>query len=389
MPCTRSFWIAPLLNALLVVFVFAEESIEPVVRKFDRMLALESEPTTSAGVSVGDIDGDGHLDILLAKGRHWPEMNRVLLGNGRGEFSIRDIGGEPDRTYTAALADLNGNGTLDLVVSNDRPDRKLVYLNDGKGRFTELGVFGDPQWPTRYVTLADLNGDGFPDILAANRNNLRAPKLTPSFVCFNDGKGGFADCHPLPTPSSSIIVAADFDGDSAVDLFLPQRDGGRSLVLWNDSKGNFNESSQLGPEQSKTRVAAAADLNGDDLVDLIVGGEEGKGIEIYFNQGGRQFGMANPLSSNERVAYSVAIADLNRDGIQDVVVGYVEGKGAIFFGFGTGKDFAETSWNDGIGAVYGLVIADFNRDGWPDLVTARSGGLNAMWYNDPSHPKTN
>jgi len=362
---------------------FGDPPIDPVIRKFDRMLALESEPTTSASVSIGDIDGDGTLDILLAKGRHWPEANRILLGDGRGGFTTSKAVGDPDRTYSAALADLNGNGSLDLVVSNDRPDQKLVYLNDGKGHFNAIGTFGSPEWPTRYVTLADLNRNGFPDIITANRNGSRSNKHTPSYICFNDGQGGFSECRALPTESSTIIVAADLDGDGAIDLFLPHRDGGRSLVLWNDTKGEFDVSTQLGPEDSRTRVAAVADLNGDGLFDIVVGGQAGKGVEIYLNSGNRQFGMAIPLASAERVAYSVLVADMNRDGFNDIVVGYHEGRGSVFFSDGSGRNFIETAWNDGIGAVYGLAVGDFNRDGWPDIVTARSGGFNALWYSEP------
>ncbi len=362
--------------------VLAESPVRVTLRAFDRQLALETQPTTSASVSVGDVNGDGHLDILLAKGRHWPESNRILLGNGRGHFSASDVGGDADRTYSAALADLNGDGSVDLVVSNDRPDRKLIYFNDGSGRFTESGTFGDPEWPTRYVTLADLNGDGFPDIITANRNGSRSTGYTPSFVCFNDGKGGFGECSPLPTESSTIIVAADLDGDGAIDLFLPHRDGGLSKILWNDSKGGFSESTQLGPAESRTRLAAAADLDGDGLVDLVVGGPEGKGTVIYLNEGRRKFGTGIALSSPDRVAYSVAIADMNRDGALDLVIGYFEGRGSVFFGDGSGKTFVETAWNDGVGAVYGLAVGDFNGDDWPDIATARSGGLNAVWFSD-------
>src|SRR6185437_13393750 len=76
---------------------------------------------------------------------------------------------------------IDDDGHLDIVVSNDAPDRKLVCLNDGKGHFAEFGTFGDPKWSTRYVTLADLNGDGYPDIVAANRGDY------PDLV---DGKPG-------------------------------------------------------------------------------------------------------------------------------------------------------------------------------------------------------
>jgi hypothetical protein len=87
----------------------------------------------------------------------------VLLNHGSDGFIASNLGTGPDRTYSAALADVNRDGHLDIVVTNDAPDRKLVCLNHGKGHFTEAGTFGSPNWTTRYLTLADLNGDGYPD----------------------------------------------------------------------------------------------------------------------------------------------------------------------------------------------------------------------------------
>ena len=78
------------------------------------------------------------------------------------------------------------------------------------------------------MTLADLNGDSAPDIVAANRwADPKSP--TPSYVCFNDRQGHFPACQPLPTESATSIVAADFDGDGALDLSVSHRDGGQSV----------------------------------------------------------------------------------------------------------------------------------------------------------------
>ena len=117
---------------------------------FQQHTQLEETAETSANASLGDVDSDGDLDIVLAKGRHWPLVDFVLLNDGNGEFKQRrEVGGEADRTYAAALADLDGDGDLDLVVGNDRPDAKRVYRNDGAGHFAITGTFGQSDWPTR------------------------------------------------------------------------------------------------------------------------------------------------------------------------------------------------------------------------------------------------
>src|SRR5947209_14852010 len=126
-----------LLAACIVAALTMAQAPQPVKRSFERVVLLEDKGETSAGVNIGDLNGDGLLDIVLGKGRHWPLHSRVLLNDGKGGFSASNLGTAPARTYSAALADVDGDGHLDVVVSNDSPDRKLVYRNDGKGHFTE------------------------------------------------------------------------------------------------------------------------------------------------------------------------------------------------------------------------------------------------------------
>jgi hypothetical protein len=137
---------------------------------FDRELLLESTSETSANVSIGDLTGNGNLDIVLAKGRHWPLLSRILLNDGHGRFPVTHaLGDKPYRSYSAGVVDINGDGSMDVVVGNDAPDPKVIYLNDGKGNFSLGSTFGHSGWPTRNVAVADLNGDGLPDIVVANR----------------------------------------------------------------------------------------------------------------------------------------------------------------------------------------------------------------------------
>src|SRR4026207_1965447 len=97
-------------------------------RAFTTVILLEQTSETSANVSMGDLDGDGDLDLVLAKGRHDPLRDRVLLNDGNGGVVASDLGPAADRTYTAALADIDGDRDLDVLTSNDTPDQKLVYL---------------------------------------------------------------------------------------------------------------------------------------------------------------------------------------------------------------------------------------------------------------------
>ena len=351
-------------------------------RTFDRMLALEADSTTSAGVSLGDIDRDGDLDIVLARGRHWPVQDLVLRNDGRGRFTSAPLREEADRTYSAALADLDGDGDLDIVASNDRPDQKLVYRNDGNGRYTVAGTFGAPEWSTRYVTVADLNGDARPDLIVANRGGAASPGK-PSFVCLNDGAGAFPACSPLATSSATIIVASDLDRDGAIDLFVPHRDGGRSLVFWNDGTGRFAAAPDtVGPARSSVRAAAAADIDGDGVMDLLAG-DQSTGVYIMFGAGRRSFSSPVALPTRQMVPGAVAIVDLDRDGRADIVIGNDQLPGVVLFNQGGGKSpiFRNVPWGDGRGAVYAIAIGDLDGDGWPDIAAARSDAVNAVWFS--------
>lgn len=344
-------------------------SLEPV--------ALEPDGETSANASLGDLDGDGDLDILLAKGRHWPLRNRVLLNDGKGRFSASDLGDQPDRTYSSLLADLDRDGDLDVVVSNDSPDPKLFYLNNGQGRFSLAGEWGDADWNTRNAAIADLNGDGFLDVIAANRRSA-------SFFCINDGGKGFPRdrCVELPTESATSIVPGDFDGDGTIDLAVPHRDGGQSRVHFNDGRAAFRRSAAFGPAGSAARTAAAGDLNGDDRLDIVVG-DVREGTLVYLNAGEGAFEPGLEIGPPERVAYSIATGDMNGDGFLDVVVGYVEAPGAVLLNDGSGARFETLRFGDDEGAAYGIAVGDLDGDRRADIAVARSGASNIVFFCRP------
>lgn len=347
---------------------------------FERFVFLEDAAETTANASIGDLDGDHDPDIVLAKGRHWPLRDLVLLNNGQGGYDQRHpLGTEADRSYTAALADLDGDNDLDMVVGNDRPDPKRVYFNDGHGRFESGGTFGRPEWATRNVTLADLDGDKRPDIVVANRGG--PDNLSENFVCHNDGHGRFPSCNVFSTESATTIAAADIDGNGTIDLIVPHRDRGQSYLFLNNGTGRFAEKQPIGPPDAATRAVATGDLNGDGLPDLIMGDELRGGAFVYINQGQGKFSDPVAVSAEKDNVYAIAVADLNQDGKLDVVLGNDSTPSMTLMNHGDGRSFAITRFGDGDGAVYGLAIGDVTADGCPDIVAARSNARSILYIN--------
>jgi len=345
---------------------------------FTRVLLLEKTAETSANVSIGDLNGDGFPDLVLAKGRHWPLIDRVLLNDGHGNFTkAHDLGEVADRSYSVTLADIDRDGDLDVVVGNDAPDPKRVYANDGKGNFRLLSTFGHPDWPTRNATVADVNGDGLPDILVANRAD---DGKGPNYVCFNKGKGQFdADCLPFSHESATTITPADINGDGLVDLIVPHRDGGQSYVYINGGKGNLDKRIPFGPGDATIRMTQAADLNRDGMLD-IVAIDERRGAFIYFGEKGTTFSNGAPISSGGATPYALMVGDLNSDGAIDVVVGHVEAAPVAYVNDGTGKHFTPVTFGDNKGTVYGFAIGDLDRDGLQDIAVARSDAPNVVYF---------
>ena len=241
--------------------------------------SLGTRRDRSASLAFGDVDADGDLDLVVANGRHWAQRNEVFLNNGAGLFGLaRPLGDERATSYAAPMADLDGDGDLDVAVGNDRV-RNMIYLNDGTGRFTaagrraggaQTGTFGRPSSATRGVALADLNGDGLADLVVTNRGEQ-------NWIYFNDGQAGFEDARPFGAKGDSTIslAVADLDGDGDLDLALANRDGQPNVCYLNDGEGHFQLAGGFGTGTDETRAVAVGDVNGDGLVDVAVSNSDG------------------------------------------------------------------------------------------------------------------
>lgn len=360
---------------------------------FDRAITLDDVPRRSASVSVADLNGDGVLDIVLLNGRHWAEPNRIFLGEGDGAFApARYLSELEDRSYTGAVADLDGDGDLDIAVSNDKPDASYILFNDGHGRFTVAGSFGQPEWSTRNIALSDLDGDGSPDIVVANRGPLIGP--SPNYICLNDGAGRFTrPCLAFSQESTATITPHDVDGDGLIDLIVPSRDGGQSHVYRSRSGTRIDfEAIAFGPPDASIRAALAADFDGDGLVDIVAihtGNSEGgdgsvdrgrrdQGTVIYHGVRGGGFAEGVAITGSSETPYALAIADLDGDGRVDILVGHVEASSTVLINLGDRFDAIPLA--DSEGTAYGFATADLDRDGNVDIVVAKTDARSRVFF---------
>jgi proline-specific peptidase len=368
-----------MIHLIGVGFVLMLLQGTPPYPQFARILQLEATPDTSANVSIGDVNADGHPDLLLVKGRHWPGMSRIMLGDGRGHFSTSwDLGESRYRSYSGRLVDIDRDGDLDVVLSNDAPDPKVIFANDGTGHFTPAGSFGEPSWGMRNAAIADLNGDGLPDIVPAIRSDHPT-----QYVCLTSGGG--RDCRPFSNASATTITPADLNHDGWIDLVVPHRDEGQSLVYLNGGKGDFSAGRAIpfGPKDAAIRMAEVADLDRDGRLDIVVI-DERRGAGIYFGRADGTYSAVVPLADGKVTPYALAVADLNRDGAPDIVVGNVEAPTTIHYNDGSGRRFTKIHAGDSRGAVYGFGIGDLDGDGWVDIAVARSEAPSLVMFGGMS-----
>jgi len=279
--------------------------------------SLATRHVPNSALVLGDFDGDGDLDMAVTRDS---SKVSIRLNNGAGVFGspldVR-VGGRP---YTLALADMNADGTLDLVTGNftGATCTTSVRFNDGAGNFSgTTDEFFSNQANTTFGTLllGDLDADGDQDVAISNYNTI---------LCqLNDGLGHLTvQSTNLPTLTGANSTAlADVDNDGDLDIFAlctPSYSGGPSTMLLgiNNGQGSFT------PTTFTTRNGGAemvvGDLDADNDLDILLTGTGNGPAELWLNNGQGNFAKLLDVSLGPD-SRGLTLSDVDNDGDLDLL----------------------------------------------------------------------
>jgi hypothetical protein len=267
--------------------------------------------------AIGDVNGDGTTDVVTGK--------TVWINDGKGQFQahpelIESSGAEMNGPVK--LADLNGDGALDLVAVSEWKSLH-VYINDGKGFFRDTRQRLGSQGIVGSLALGDVNGDGTVDVISAGWRT-EGSDGTICRVWLNDGTGHLKDAGPIDHGENHVhgVALGDVNGDGWLDLVMACTTPGQAGKLYlNDGKGHFRDSGQILAHRWAHNVALG-DLDGDGSLDVFFAcGEPATGTpnELWLNDGKGSF-RDSGLRLGNAFSWDVALGDLNGDGKIDALV---------------------------------------------------------------------
>ncbi len=262
------------------------------------------------GLTLGDVNGDGNLDIVTTGVEAATDNVRVRLGNGDGTFSTNISYSTPGTLLSITLKDVNQDGYDDLAYQSDTAYAG-VLLGQGDGSFaspiSEVSTFvADPQT----IQLEDLDNDGVLDLLVLGY----APGGEPISVALGNGDGTYQTPTTFGTLGQAFLGdTADVDGDGNLDI-VHLSDFGGVFVRRGLGDGTFSAAEQI--DAGTYNYLELADTNGDGSVDILVSQNSTGSVLIFNGSGTGTFSFSTTISDMES---DIHAGDFNNDGVIDIL----------------------------------------------------------------------
>ncbi|MGP0019745.1 MAG: FG-GAP repeat domain-containing protein [Candidatus Sulfotelmatobacter sp.] len=317
--------------------------------------------------AIADVNGDGRPDILYSVyNASGPEPIHTLINQGNGQFSDTPTAGLNGVTGPFFVFDFNLDGKPDLVVQVPTSEGITfeAFAGDGDGTFSLAAStnIGAPFAGFAFQLAAgDFDHDGFPDMVGTDGTT------TPSHIVyfFGDGKGNFTPLNVVG-PQGSLLAVADVNGDGIPDVIVPDRFNFVSVSLGRKDRG-FPSLLALTPATSNS--PSAGDINGDGRPEIFVGGDSFGGVQgtVFQNLGNGAFQVGAYTNQD-----SNALADLTGRGVMDLIGGSSDVNLQIWPNNGT-FGFSSSSISIPPPVTGPFTVADMDKDGHPDIV--QIGGI--------------
>lgn len=331
-------------------------------------------------VDAVDMDGDGHVDVITAcrdgKVGWFPQDDMFNFGLLQ-LITLLDSTGTPQ----LVVADLDGDGDPDVLSASDHDNRIFLNMNLGGGAFGPQQVITDMADGVSCLAVTDVDGDGDTDLLSASVNDDKLAWYA------NDGSGNFGAQQVISATVDHIshVTTADLDGDGDQDILMVSRTTvapwnwtGDILWLANNGSGSFNSTQTIASSLSRVDQAAAGDIDGDTDTDILyLDQSDGTILKIYANDSDGNFTHSTSLPL-ETMGTRIQLSDLDDDSDVDLVCG---DNYDILILENQGQGVFVDRWSGGTNAgIATYVLRDLNNDGREDLLCSIIGYDYIRWW---------
>ncbi|WP_341880883.1 FG-GAP-like repeat-containing protein [Synechococcus sp. UW140] len=264
-------------------------------------------------MTLGDVNGDGTLDIVTANSNFISPNASVLLGNGNGTFQTQATFSTGLGPNSVALGDINGDGRLDIITANRDSNTASVLLGNGNGTFQTQATFSTGLGPNS-VALGDVNGDGTLDIITANLGS------TTVSVLLGNGNGTFQGQQTFATGANPFSVSmGDVNGDGRLDIITANLGSANVSVLLGNGNGTFGPKTDISTGTGSNPASVTlGDVNGDGRLDIITANAYSANVSVLLGNGNGSFQEKQTLTTDAKPV-SVALGDMNGDGRLNII----------------------------------------------------------------------